>query len=130
MISVRAPRPALIGAAAAAAIGLPGCGEATVTARPGAPLSFTLREYSISPQQLRARAGRVTIGERNTGVLVHQLRITAGSGSNEQTVALLPPLRHGQSASLTLTLRAGTYRLVCAVSGHDGLGEHGRLVLG
>jgi hypothetical protein len=91
----------------------------------GAAVALTLREYRIDPQKLQAGAGRVTLAERNTGVLVHELRVAQG----DQTIALLPPLRPGQSATLTMSLRPGRYQLSCAVGGHAGLGERGELVV-
>jgi uncharacterized cupredoxin-like copper-binding protein len=125
MTSIRARRRAA-GGAAAALLGLAsGCGGAVTTVPAGAAVALTLREYRIDPQQLRTSAGRVTFAERNTGVLVHELRVAQG----DQTIALLPPLRPGQSATLTMALRPGRYQLSCAVAGHAGLGERGELVV-
>lgn len=121
-----------LGASAAAALG--GCGQddPAVAAR-ARTLSLTLDEYRVSPQRTSARAGRLRIVARNTGVLTHniavvQYRRPIGT-QEERRYARSETAQPGESVETNVTLRAGKYRLICTIANHDNLGQYGELVV-
>jgi hypothetical protein len=71
------------------------------------------------------------------GVAFHNFKIcakpvaSADAATNACTGKATPILKHGQSATLTLTLsKAGKYEFLCAVSGHAAAGMKGLLGVG
>ena len=108
------------------AIALAGCGggEEVVRAR-DRNVRIVLDDFSIRPQTVRARAGRVTFDIVNRGRAGHNFRLRRGPGEPLKVTTLLP----GDSESVTADLRAGDYRMVCTVANHEELGMYGTLVL-
>jgi plastocyanin len=114
-------------AAALAAASLSGCGAAEpVSAAPGARIAITLDDFSISPQELRAHAGRITFAVTNSGRVGHNLRVRNDDGEEPLQVTTLLP---GDSATESAELGAGDYKMVCTVANHEELGMSGRLVV-
>jgi plastocyanin len=73
---------------------------------------------------IRARAGRVTLRLKNTTPLQHNVALR-GPGVDVDG----PVVGQGQTSTLTARLAPGTYRVVCAVPGHEGAGMQARLVV-
>jgi uncharacterized cupredoxin-like copper-binding protein len=90
----------------------PGKAAATVAVTAGKPSEF---KFTIAKS---AKAGSVTFVVKNSGALPHDFKI-AGKKT--------PLLQSGQSAKLTVTLKAGSYPYLCAVSGHAAAGMKGVL---
>ena len=78
-----------------------------------------MSEMKFAPSTLRVDAGRKTFTLDNEGKLTHTFSLN--ELGREVTV---PP---GKSKTLTLSLPPGTYRYVCRILDHEGLGMHGVL---
>ena len=113
-------------AAALLTAALAGCGgpEPAAQARDGR-VEIVLDDFYLSPQRVRAPAGRLTFAVANRGRLPHNLRARGSRGEPLAVTTLLP----GASATETVTLRAGEYKLVCTVANHEELGMTGRLLV-
>ena len=90
-------------------------GGTTAHRTPGDPVavSATLSEWKVELSQGTITAGRVTFSVTNAGNIPHALEVE-GQGIEQGTRVLQP----GVSATMTLTLKPGTYELYCPV-GND-----------
>ena len=85
-----------------------------------------LDDFLIRPQDVRVRAGELTFAVTNRGRLGHNLRLRGGpDGEQVVTTTLLS----GKSATKTVTLKPGTYTMLCTVANHEQLGMTGRIVV-
>ena len=75
------------------------------------PVPVTLSEWTIELGRDTVRAGSVTFQVRNEGTIVHGFHI-AGQGVEKET----RQIPAGESATLTVTLKPGTYDLYCPMS--------------
>jgi uncharacterized cupredoxin-like copper-binding protein len=113
-------------AAALAALALGGCGEpAPAVEEHGGRVEIELDDFLIKPQNVRVRAGRLTFVVTNRGRLGHNFRVRGRHGDPVQITTLLP----GASASDTVRLGRGDYKMLCTVANHEELGMTGRLVV-
>lgn len=145
------PPVAVLAVAAAIAAVIAGCGSSsssttTTTSAPAAPATSTPATTSSSgtaaaqklsleanregqlkynKTQLTANAGKVTIDMTNMSPLTHNVTVESSSG---QTLGATPTFQGG-SRSLTLNLKAGTYKFFCSVPGHRAAGMEGTLVV-
>jgi plastocyanin len=105
---------------------LAGCGggEPAASAK-GARVAIALDDFLITPQDVTARAGRVTFAVTNRGRLVHSFHVQRP----DREAVKLTRLQPGASATVTADLAPGEYRLVCVESNHAELGMTGRLVV-
>jgi plastocyanin len=71
-----------------------------------------------------ANAGAITFAVTNDSPIPHDFAIR-GEGVDEQT----PMLDGGQSGSLAVELRPGTYTYLCTVPGHESLGMKGTITV-
>jgi plastocyanin len=78
-------------------------------------------EFGFELSRETVPAGKVTFDMRNTGAIVHNFDIIG--------VAVGQYLVSGQSASMTVTLKPGTYQYVCSVKYHAAQGMQGTLVV-
>jgi plastocyanin len=85
----------------------------------------TLDDFFISPQRLRAKAGRITFHVTNRGKINHTLRVERRG----RTVARIKTLLPGESADTSATFRRGAYKLLCILGNHDVLGMYGTLTV-
>ncbi|MBI4279745.1 MAG: cupredoxin domain-containing protein [Armatimonadetes bacterium] len=83
---------------------------------PAQVIQLEMKEFTFTPKALTAKPGSVRILARNKGMVEHSLTVPALK--NATTKNLLA----GKSASLDLTVRAGTYQIVCDVPGHKEAG--------
>lgn len=81
-------------------------------------------EYKIKLPKDTLAAGTYTFVVHNDGKFPHDL-VVKGSGANEKT----PLLDAGQSKSLKVDLKPGTYDLYCSVPGHKQLGMDVKLTV-
>jgi plastocyanin len=120
------------------ALGLAACGgggggspEASTTTTTTAAAAQTLKvsetEYKLTPAPLTIpKAGTYTIEATNDGQADHALNIE-GNGLEEKRSDTISP---GQSTSITVDLKAGTYRMYCPIDGHQKLGMVGKVIVG
>jgi uncharacterized cupredoxin-like copper-binding protein len=71
----------------------------------------TLSEWKIEPGRDTVRAGSVTFRVKNEGTMVHAL-LVEGEGVRKES----PQIAANQTLSLTVTLKPGTYDLICPMS--------------
>jgi len=103
----------------------------TVTAGKPSELAFKLSKTSL------VRAGAITFKVTNMGVAFHNFKIcatplaSAASAKDACTGKATPILKHGQSATLTVTItKSGKYEFLCTVTGHAAAGMKGLLGVG
>ena len=74
-------------------------------------------EFKIALPKAAVHAGRVTFDVQNDGKIPHDL-VVEGNGIEEKT----PLLDGGESKTLSVDLKPGTYDLYCSVPGHKEAG--------
>jgi hypothetical protein len=91
------------------------------------PVRVTLSEWTVRLSVQAVAAGPVQFAVTNDGSIPHAFEIE-GQGIERETRQIQP----GDSATLVLTLRAGTYEVYCPVGegSHKKLGMVARLVVG
>jgi uncharacterized cupredoxin-like copper-binding protein len=89
-------------------------------------VTFKETEYSISPMTQTLAAGTYTFEVQNVGQFPHDLHVATPDGSE---VGASTVVMAGQSAKFTVTLKAGTYTIWCAVNAHRALGMQGSLTV-
>jgi plastocyanin len=92
-------------------------GGATATPAAGTTVTVDETEFHLALSSTSFPAGSYTFTAVNKGTITHALAIT-GPGVSAATGDLQP----GQSASLHVTLQAGSYDVFCPVSDHKALG--------
>lgn len=86
-------------------------------------VDITLTEFSISPKQITVPAGiPVTFNVTNTGAAAHGFTVE-GVASTETVEA------SGTATLETDALRAGSYRVLCTLAGHEPAGMAGALTV-
>jgi hypothetical protein len=85
----------------------------------GTSVTATETEFHITLSTSSFAPGKYTFTALNKGQLEHNLVINGPGVSQVQTQGLLAP---GQSGSVTVTLRKGTYDVYCGVPGHKQQG--------
>lgn len=119
-------RPLLALLALSGTLALPACGGEEPVARAGdGPVAIVLDDFSITPQRVRADAGRITFRVANRGRLGHNFHLRRGAGEPLEIPTIFP----GDARSATARLPRGDYRMVCTVANHEELGMTGVLVL-
>ncbi|MFL5920882.1 MAG: plastocyanin/azurin family copper-binding protein [Gaiellaceae bacterium] len=89
----------------------------TATTRAAENVTASETEFKIALQPGSLSAGRVTFDVKNDGKVPHDL-VVKGNGAEEKT----PLLDAGESKTLTVDLKPGTYDLYCSVPGHKQAG--------
>jgi plastocyanin len=82
-------------------------------------------QLEYNTKSLTAKAGKVSVDFTNSSSLPHDVTIESSSG---QTVGATPTFSGG-SKSLSLDLKAGTYKFYCSVPGHRQAGMEGTLTV-
>jgi uncharacterized cupredoxin-like copper-binding protein len=83
-----------------------------------AAVGVTGKEFKFTLTTKTVRHGKVTFKFTNKGRLKHDFKIAG------KKTALIGP---NKSASLTVTLKRGTYTYICTVPGHAAAGMKGKL---
>ncbi len=95
-------------------------------AGPAAPRTILIkaREFVFEPKEVTLRAGEVTFDIKNEGAIEHNFVI---EDSTQKRVAQIAVIDAGKTEDLKVTLRAGTYALICNLPGHKDAGMTGTL---
>jgi plastocyanin len=125
-------RPRILAAALTVAAALPVAGCADDGGAGGDPIhvrdgrvNVTLDDFSIAPQRIRAKPGRITFRVVNRGAIGHTLRVMRSGREVAAVKTLLP----GASATAAGTFERGDYELVCILGNHEELGMYGTLAV-
>jgi uncharacterized cupredoxin-like copper-binding protein len=93
----------------------------TTTTTKAAPkpqtVAVTETEFKIALSTTQLKPGAATFNVKNAGKIEHDLVIT-GNGLTAGT----PRFPGGQSKTLKVTLKPGSYKLFCSVPGHEAAG--------
>jgi uncharacterized cupredoxin-like copper-binding protein len=130
--------PAASGAASAPASSPSASGAAASGAAAGAPIAVEVKEWAVTPASKTATAGSIVFNVKNAGSAVHEFVVVktdlkadalpvSGSTVDETKVTVVDEIEDiavGATPSLTVTLAAGHYALICNVETHYGLGMH------
>jgi hypothetical protein len=106
-----------------------GCNTGPERRIAGGRVQLDLSEYSITPRNLVMPAGRLVIDGRNTGRLVHSLRLVSdddkrGNRRTRYARSDGTPLRPGDTRRdfLSVCLAPGEYRIIGGQAGEEDLG--------
>jgi uncharacterized cupredoxin-like copper-binding protein len=140
-----------IGLAAALSIGLvlAACSSDDPSDQPAeGGVAVTLRDDGITLDPESVPAGEVAFTATNDGTMVHEFEVFTvpegvdanalpvednvadAEGQGLEVVDEVEDIAPGTHAELSLDLDAGTYAVICYLSGHYANGMHGTLVVG
>ncbi len=123
-----------------------GAADATGGAAKAKPLQITMNEFSFTPKDPTAKAGKVTIVAPNAGKLEHELVLfktdksptelpkAAGGSVNEDAlnkdlIGELPDVPPGGTKTDSFDLKPGSYVMICNIPGHFSQGMYGTLTV-
>ena len=118
----------------------------STTATAPTTLSVAMTEFAFTPTDVTAPAGEVTINAPNQGKVTHELVLIKtdlatdalpleGTDVNEEAFpesvlpGEIPDVGAGKTGTLTITLPAGRYVMLCNVEGHYKAGMVGTLTV-
>jgi uncharacterized cupredoxin-like copper-binding protein len=110
------------------ALALSACGGSpagSLAAPPSGVVAIEATEYAFTPSALTVAAGQVRFWVRNAGTVEHEFEIFKGQQVVDEIEGLVP----GLAKELSVTLEAGDYTFICALSGHDQLGMKGTITV-
>lgn len=115
-----------------AALAVAGCQRAaqeTPAPQPatGQTVNMVAKEFTVDPKEVRVKAGRVTFNVKNEGAIDHDF-IIVGVAEHEGEHGALT-FKPGETYTLTVDLKPGTYEIVCGVAGHKEAGMTATLVV-
>jgi uncharacterized cupredoxin-like copper-binding protein len=105
-------------AAATAALLTPIAIAGKPAARSAKTVAVSGKEYRFTPSSISVSHGAVTFRFTNRGKIGHDLNVDGKT---------TPVINPGKTASITVSLKKGTYRFICTVPGHSQLGMRGTL---
>ena len=112
--------------ALAAALPAAGCADDSAPARVrDGRVTVTLDDFSITPQRIRAKPGRISFRAVNRGAIGHTLRVMRSGREVAAVKTLLP----GATGTGTGTFERGDYKLLCILGNHEELGMYGTLTV-
>ncbi|MDR7483667.1 MAG: plastocyanin/azurin family copper-binding protein [Armatimonadota bacterium] len=86
------------------------------------PVEIKAREFAFDPREVTVRAGEVTFAVKNEGSIEHNFVLQDGTRRTVAEIAVIPA---GAIEDVKVTLRAGTYAMLCTLPGHRDAGMHG-----
>ena len=136
---------ALLAIGAAVAVPIAGCGgddnddnggateagQASTTggggaAGAGGTVDISARDFSFDPSDPAVKSGEVTFTLANDGQTAHSLEIEDVNGSDQEIEGDVSP---GQSGTLKVNLKPGTYEFYCPVDDHKEMGMEGEITV-
>ena len=103
--------------------------QTSATTPPTSAKTITISEtdFKLDPSPVTiASAGTYTFEAINNGGTDHALTVEGNGLAETRTDSIAP----GQSASITVDLKPGTYRMYCPIAGHQKLGMVGNVLVG
>ena len=100
---------------------------ANPTPAPPARLGVVAREWSLTLSRTSLAAGTAIVELQNFGEDAHNLRIERTDGTG--TPLDVAEAEAGERRSARGTLTAGSYKVYCALPGHEAAGMHARLTV-
>jgi len=88
------------------------------------PVLIKMREFAFDPKDVVVKAGEVIFAVKNEGAIEHNFIVEDGARKNMAQIAVLDA---GKTEELKVTLRGGTYGIVCTLPGHKDAGMIGTL---
>ena len=107
-------------------VSLVACGGSPPAAAKPARIEVTASEMKFEPKSVSVRAGEVTFVVKNVGTVEHSFIIDDSAGA---TVGSIPSIALGATQQLAVTLKPGTYTLICNLPGHKEAGMTGMLTV-
>jgi uncharacterized cupredoxin-like copper-binding protein len=104
--------------AATAAVLTPIATAGKHASRRAATVAVSGKEYSFTPSSISVSHGTVTFRFTNRGKIGHDLSVPGKK---------TPVINPGKTATITVSLKKGTYSFICTVPGHAQLGMKGTL---
>jgi uncharacterized cupredoxin-like copper-binding protein len=92
----------------------------------GTRVTVTETEYALKLSRSSFTPGTYTFVTDNAGKITHALSIDGPGVEDAKT----KNLQGGQEATLTVTLKKGTYDLYCPITGHKQLGMNKEIQVG
>lgn len=118
-------------------------GTAAGTTRAATPtVKVKLVDFKLLPSVKRVAPGKVTFVVRNAGAVPHEfvvlktskaaakLAVKNGKAVETGRVVRIGAFKHGVTKTVTLTLKAGHYVLLCNLRGHYKAGQFANLTVG
>jgi len=92
----------------------------------GETIDVSETDFKLDPSDPTVKAGQVTINATNDGQTTHSIEI---EGKGIEETELPNDLEPGDSGSLTVDLKPGTYEWYCPVANHKELGMEGEVTV-
>jgi serine/threonine protein kinase/uncharacterized cupredoxin-like copper-binding protein len=90
-----------------------------------ADVNVTEKEFSITQDVSTVKAGKISFSIENKGTIPHTYRIIDATN----TVILNIPIDPGKTETTSIDLKAGVYKISCAIPGHEALGMSATLTV-
>jgi plastocyanin len=82
-------------------------------------------QLAYNTKSLSAKAGKVSIDFKNMSEVGHNVTVESSAGATEGAT----PTIQGESKTLSLNLKPGTYKFFCSVPGHRQAGMEGTITV-
>ena len=131
-----------IASGAAVAVLAAGGVGAALAMQSAATTKVTEKEFKVTPLPAQVKAGKVTFSVKNVGHLEHEFIVIKTSRAANKLptkgavavvtgkVGALTHVKPGTTKTLTLTLKAGHYVLICNLPGHYKAGQFANFRVG
>ena len=92
----------------------------------GGTVDISAQDFSFAPSDPTVKSGEVTFTMTNDGQTAHSLEIEDVNGSDAEIEGDVAP---GQSGTLKVNLKPGTYEFYCPVDDHKEMGMEGEITV-
>jgi uncharacterized cupredoxin-like copper-binding protein len=92
----------------------------------GSSVDLSATDFKFDPSDPSVKSGNVTFNLKNDGQVAHSLEIEDVNGEDKEIEGDVQP---GQSGTLTVDLKPGTYEFYCPVDSHKQMGMTGEITV-